>query len=136
MSIQGALGQQLQGGGTDHKKLENERRWGQFKDFISRGVEGAKKGASGQFGNVDPATGKKTYANKMEEMSDMLKSKQPSPEASAAMEAPAPESEQPEAKPFEPAAVQQAKFGEVNSIKPMDFSFEDKMAVLQKLIGR
>lgn len=38
-------------------------------------------------------------------------------------------------KSFSPSDIKEAQFGEVNKIKPAEFDYESKLAVLKKLIG-
>lgn len=137
--MQGILGQQMMGGASDNKKLEQDRRWEKLKSVLGQGYEGAKKGAAGEFGTVDPKTGKKEYANRMEEIADKFKTQRPSP--SSAQELGAQETadianEEPAGGTmFKPSAVQAPKMGQFGSIGSQDMDYMSKMEVLRKMFG-
>lgn len=133
--MQGILGQQMMGGASDNKALEQDRRWGKFKDFLGR----AQKNMSGNYGTVDPTTGEKTYENKMEMFADKLKTQRPS--TSSAQELGTEETadianEEPAGgSMFKPSEVQAPKMGEFGSIGGQDMDYQARMEVLRKMMG-
>ncbi len=137
--MQGILGQQMMGGASNNEQLEKDRRWEKLKSLVSSGIEGAQKGAAGQFGTVDPTTGKKEYANKMEEIADKFKTQRPS--TSSAQQLGAQETadianEEPAGGTmFKPAEVQAPKMGQFGSIGEQDMDYMSKMEVLRKMFG-
>jgi hypothetical protein len=139
IGMQNMLAQQMQGGGSNNKQLEQDRRWEKLKSLVSSGIEGAQKGAAGEFGTVDPTTGKKEYANKMEEIADKFKTQRPNPSSAqqlGAQETADIANEEPAGGTmFSPSAVQAPKMGQFGSIGSQDMDYMSKMEILKKMIG-